>query len=143
MLSEKTGISFFDGDDFHPPENIQKMESGNALDDTDRKGWLEELNRLAKREQENRGAIIACSALKKAYREILTNGVTANCFFIFLKGDFETIQKRLEKRQAHFMPPELLRSQFDTLQSPDKALVFDIKKKPIEIVEKITRTLTL
>ena len=137
MLSEKTGIPFFDGDDFHPPENIRKMSSGQPLNDHDRQGWLVALNALAKKEKEKKGAVIACSALKKNYRDILKNEQTENCFFIFLKGTFRTIQKRLEERGGHFMPAHLLQSQFDDLQPPADAYVFDIKNKPQEIVSDI------
>ncbi len=143
MLSEKTGIPFFDGDDFHPPENIQKMASGHPLNDQDRKAWLEELNRLAKNELKKSGAIIACSALKKTYRKSLKNGLGSNCYFIFLKGDFETIKKRLDSRGKHFMSSALLQSQFETLQPPDNALVFDIENKPSEIISAILKTLPL
>ena len=136
-LSEKTGIPFFDGDDFHFAENIDKMASGQPLNDDDRKGWLQKLNDLAKKEIKNKGAIIACSALKKPYRAILKNGLKNNYAFIFLKGDFETIKKRMENRGGHFMPTGLLESQFDVLEVPKDALVFGIENRPEEIVEGI------
>ena len=137
MLSERTGIPFFDGDDFHPKENIEKMASGQPLNDDDRSGWLDSLNNLANKEQANNGAIIACSALKKSYRDLLKNGLKEKCFFIFLNGDFETIKKRIENRGGHFMQSNLLKSQFNTLESPEDALVFDIEKDPSEIVNDI------
>ena len=136
MLSEKTGIPFFDGDDFHPPSNIQKMASGQSLNDDDRQGWLKALNELARKEIQNNGAVIASSALKKSYRNILKKGLS-HCFFIFLQGSFETIKKRMEVRAGHFMPVDLLKSQFDALEFPDEALIVDILKGPDEIVKQI------
>ncbi|MEZ4932134.1 MAG: gluconokinase [Saprospiraceae bacterium] len=143
MLSEKTGIPFFDGDDFHPAENIQKMASGQPLDDEDRQGWLLALNNLAKKEKGERGAIIACSALKEKYREILKKGLGANCFIIFLNGTFATIENRLQQRGGHFMPTQLLQSQFDALQPPEDAFVFDIINEPAAIVDAILLKLTM
>ena len=143
MLSEKANIPFFDGDDFHPVENIEKMAVGLPLDDSDRQGWLHALNRLAIKEAKIKGAIIACSALKKSYRDILKNGLGEKCFFIFLKGDFETIKKRMEKRGGHFMPAHLLKSQFDALEPPEDALIFEIKIEPELIVETILEMIFL
>jgi carbohydrate kinase (thermoresistant glucokinase family) len=143
MLSEKTGIPFFDGDDFHPVENIQKMASGQPLDDEDRQGWLLALNNLAKKEKGERGAIIACSALKGKYREILKKELGANCFIIFLNGTFATIENRLQQRGGHFMPTQLLQSQFDALQPPEDAFVFDIINEPAAIVDAILLKLTM
>lgn len=142
LLSERTGIPFFDGDDFHPKKNVRKMASGRPLNDNDRRGWLETLNLLAKKEMKNKGAIIACSALKKSYRKILNKELADHSFFIFLKGDFEMIQKRMEQRKGHFMPAELLKSQFDDLETPEGAMVFDIENKPEEIVAGIIKVLS-
>ncbi|MEO1261316.1 MAG: gluconokinase [Bacteroidota bacterium] len=136
MLSATTGIPFFDGDDFHPAANIQKMASGQALNDDDRQGWLIDLNILAKKESLKNGAVIACSALKSAYRTTLKNGLE-NCFFIFLNGDFDTIKKRMEARGGHFMPSHLLESQFADLEFPGDAVVIDIENKPEEIISEI------
>lgn len=140
LLSEKLGHPFFDGDDFHPEENIQKMQAGRPLDDNDRKGWLLRLNQLAL-EHKKTGAVIACSALKKNYRGLLRAGMGSNIKFIYLKGSFELIKSRLENRNGHFMPLELLQSQFDTLEPPSKALSVSIKGKPSEIVEEIVKQL--
>ena len=136
MLSEKTGIPFFDGDDFHPTANINKMAAGHPLNDEDRQEWLTALNNLAKKEIDNKGAIIACSALKKTYRIILKKRLN-NCFFIFLNGDFSTIKNRVEARSGHFMPVRLLKSQFEDLEIPKDAIVIDIKNDPAAIVSLI------
>src|SRR5690606_20845616 len=140
LLSKATGLPFFDGDDFHPEENIQKMAGGIPLDDRDRKGWLIALNQLALEHREM-GAIIACSALKRTYRSLLRAGMGDRILFIHLKGSFELIKSRMERRKGHFMPLDLLQSQFDVLQPPSKALTVSIDKSPEEIVEEILKQL--
>src|SRR5690606_937366 len=140
LLSGALGLPFFDGDDFHPEENIQKMVGGIPLDDKDRKGWLIALNRLAM-EHRGKGAIIACSALKRTYRSLLGAGMGESIAFIHLKGSFELIKSRMEQRKGHFMPLELLRSQFDALEPPSKALTVSIDQSPEGIVEEILKRL--
>ena len=93
-LARHLGIPFFDGDDFHPPENIQKMAGGVPLEDADRRGWLVHLNELASR-QTGTGAVIACSALKERYREILVTGLQAEICWIYLHGSHEQINNRM------------------------------------------------
>ena len=138
-LSVNTGIPFFDGDDFHPPANKEKMKAGHALNDDDRKGWLTRMNELAKEQSHKTGAIIACSALKEKYRVILSEGIKIPVYWILLQGSFEMIQERMKARKEHFMPASLLQSQFDTLETPDDAIVMDIKNSPEEIVADILR----
>ena len=140
LLSEKLEYPFFDGDDYHPEENVKKMKTGTPLDDDDRKGWLIRLNQLAL-EQKKTGAVIACSALKKNYRGLLRAGMGNKIKFIFLKGSFDLIKSRLEGRKGHFMPLGLLQSQFDALEAPSKALSVSIKDTPSEIVEEIVKQL--
>lgn len=142
LLSKKTGIPFFDGDDFHREVNKQKMASGEALNDHDRQGWLEALNALAIRHQKSEGAIIACSALKENYRQILSREVRFT-YFVHLKGNFELITERMKQRKGHFMPPVLLKSQFDTLENPIKALTFSITMTPEEITDQVVRIVNL
>ena len=138
LLSEKLGYPFFDGDDYHPASNIEKMSSGKPLDDEDRKGWLLALNQLARQHRKN-GAIIACSALKKNYRSLLRAGM-GNCMgFVYLEGSFELIQSRLEKRKGHFMTSRLLQSQFDTLEAPTKEITVSIEHTPKKIVQDILK----
>lgn len=133
LLSQTTGIPFFDGDDFHPAENIKKMSSGEPLNDVDRKGWLESLNRLAKK-QLSEGAILACSALKDKYRKTLSEEIENKLIFIYLKGSFEQIKNRLESRKGHYMSSVLLKSQFDTLEEPKNAIDVSIQLSPEEII---------
>nr|WP_297788134.1 gluconokinase [uncultured Allomuricauda sp.] len=140
LLSAKLSRPFFDGDDFHPEANIKKMSSGNALNDEDRKEWLIQLNKLAIKHRHS-GAIIACSALKKNYRSMLRAGM-GNCMvFVYLNGSFELIKSRLEKRKGHFMPLELLKSQFDTLEPPTKEITVSIEETPEKIIENIIKHL--
>ncbi|MCG2461109.1 gluconokinase [Flavobacteriaceae bacterium F89] len=136
MLAKKLGIPFFDGDDFHPVSNIQKMKAGIPLNDADRHGWLLNLNALAK-ENSKKGVIIACSALKESYRRILDNGIEKEVVWVFLKGSFKTLHKRMENRKGHYMPPSLLKSQLDTLETPKHALIESITKTPETIVKEI------
>ncbi len=136
-LSEKINMPFFDGDDFHPIANKEKMRSGIPLTDEDREGWLIRLNEKAKEESKKNGAIIACSALKEKYRTILSGGISVPVYWVFLQGSFDLIKKRMQERKGHFMPPSLLASQFDALEIPENAITVDISKSPGEIVESI------
>ncbi len=135
MLAEKLNIAYIDGDDFHPPSNIEKMKSGKALDDNDRKGWLESIHDHISKSEES--IVVACSALKEKYRTILKGRSTKPIHWIFLIGSFELIHKRMAKRTGHFMPNALLQSQFDALEVPDYALKIDIRASQQDIVNKI------
>lgn len=127
LLAEKTGGTFLDGDDFHPPENVAKMSSGIPLTDEDRQSWLESLAKVIR--EANSLTIIACSALKASYRKILRGAD-----FVFLTGSAELLTERINQRTDHYMPPGLLQSQLDTLEAPDDALTVDVVKTPDEIV---------
>ena len=135
-LAGHLGIPFFDGDDFHPPENIQKMAGGVPLTDADRRGWLVRLNELALCHTST-GAVIACSALKERYREILVTGLQAEIRWIYLHGSHEQIYDRMQKRQGHFMPADLLRSQFEALEPPSYGIHIPVELGPEEAVELI------
>ncbi len=140
-LAAELGWSFHDADAFHPPENIAKMRSGVPLDDDDRAAWLAAMSELideALRAQHS--FVLACSALKRAYRERLQ--VNANeVKFVFLKGSYELIAQRMQNRKGHFMPPQLLRSQFETLEAPREALTLDVALSPRKIVRQIIQKL--
>ena len=142
LLSEKTGISFFDADNFHTTANIKKMQGGTPLTDDDRAQWLENINRLAREQMKLEGAIIACSALKENYRSILRNGVD-KVVWILLEGGYSLIYNRMKKRKGHYMPPELLQSQFDILEVPDYGLHVNVKDTPEKVVETIIDQLRL
>lgn len=137
LLAKKLEIPFFDGDDYHPPSNIRKMSNKQALTDEDRLPWLLALNELAKKQIENNGCIIGCSALKQAYRNILSGEIEHQTIWVHLQGTFEQIMERLNKRSDHFMPAELLKSQFDTLQESEVSINIDINLTPNEIVHLI------
>ena len=117
-LAERLGCPFFDGDDFHPAENIVKMANGQPLDDADRAPWLARLHDLAA-EHLARGetAVIAASALKRRYRDQLREG-NRGLRFVHLQGSFELIWSRMEQRTEHFMKADMLRSQFVALEAP-------------------------
>ena len=136
LLADELKIPFFDGDDYHPNANVKKMALGNPLNDTDREGWLKRLNGLAI-ENKNKGAVIACSALKNSYRLILKRNLDPLIEFVYLNGTFEEISDRLKKRKNHFMSIGLLKSQFDTLEVPNDAISVSITKTPLEIITRI------
>lgn len=136
LLAHKVGMPFFDGDDFHPSVNVQKMKSGQPLSDKDRQPWLEILSSEISAWNRSGGAILACSALKEKYRKILSAG-DGEIRFVHLKGSRHVIMERLKKRTGHYMPPELLDSQFESLEIPRNALTVDIQQKPPKIVKKI------
>jgi carbohydrate kinase (thermoresistant glucokinase family) len=138
-LAQQTGIHFFDGDDFHPPENIDKMKAGHSLNDDDRYGWLAAIHGFVQeRLNLNRSSIFACSALKRKYRIQLSKGVPPSQIkWIYLKGDYDTIFRRMQSRTDHFMPATLLQSQFDTLEVPENAIIVDINWSVEEIIQYI------
>lgn len=140
-LADELKIPFFDGDDFHPQTNIRKMASGQPLNDEDRLGWLKSLNKLAADQLKNNSLVISCSALKEKYRQILSDGLEQNCKWIFLHGSKETIALRMSKRKDHFMPENLLQSQFETLEEPAYGIPVDIEMTPKEIINKILNQL--
>jgi len=134
MLSAQTGIPFFDADDFHPLPNIRKMSQGIPLNDDDRYEWLLKLHELARSSINDKGAIIACSALKEKYRSLLSAGITGQVSWVYLKGSYDLIRHRMKQRKGHYMPEALLQSQFDTLEEPANAFTIDVGLPP----EKIT-----
>jgi carbohydrate kinase (thermoresistant glucokinase family) len=136
LLAQRLDLPFYDGDDFHPEANIKKMSSGEPLTDIDRHDWLVSLNKLAA-ENEPKGAVIACSALKNSYRDILAADLQSPVHWILLEGTFQEIFHRLEARKGHFMPQGLLQSQFDTLEIPEGAISVSINKEPEHIVSTI------
>jgi gluconokinase len=125
-LAERLGWDFFDADDFHPPQNIAKMAAGIPLSDSDRTPWLAALSdQLFASLKAGRHPVLACSALKESYRKQLLNGKDG-VEIIYLKGSYDLIQARMAGRQGHFMKPEMLKSQFATLEEPQTALILDV-----------------
>jgi len=140
-LAAELGWPFYDGDDFHPPANVDKMRQGLPLTDDDRAPWLTALRHLIDGVLEARqSAVIACSALKQAYRNRLA-GPHREVQFVYLKGSYALIRQRMLERHGHFMRAGLLASQFDTLEEPEEALTVDIAQEPGAIVDQIRRTL--
>ena len=118
MAEHTFELDFVDGDDLHPQENVERMRAGIKLDDETRKPWLEAICKYADTHfAQNRSLVVACSALKKSYRELLRT-VSGQVYFVFLNGPQEVIQKRIEARQGHYMPSSLLESQFADLEDP-------------------------
>ena len=139
-LAARLDLPFYDADNFHPAENIKKMETGKPLNDRDRLPWLEILRRNMAQWEHNGGAVLACSALKKSYRRLLSPP-NIDVQFIYLKGEKSLIKKRIQKREDHFMPADLLDSQFEALEEPQNAITVDIDQKPAHIVAEIMQQL--
>ena len=139
------GWTFHDGDDFHPPANVEKMRSGRPLDDDDRGPWLDALARLLRESvAAGRGVVVGCSALARRYRARL--GLPdPRIMLVHLDGTADTIRKRLEQRAGHCMPTTLLDSQFATLERPtpaEGAVVVDVGVEPDAIVRQISAAVT-
>ena len=140
-LARELGWRFFDADEYHPPQNVAKMAAGEALDDEDRKPWLERLNReLWQLDARGEDAVLACSALKEKYRRRLADGIK-RLEWVYLKGDFELIDSRLARRRHRYMPASLLRSQFEALEPPQRAIVVDVAGDVASSVDLIKRSL--
>jgi gluconokinase len=137
-LATRLGCPYYDGDDFHPPENVAKMASGVPLNGADRAPWLARLAALLQ-QHEGRGetAVLACSALKKAYRDKLR--ISEQVQFVYLKGSFDLIWQRLSQRPNHFMKADMLRSQFASLEPPstDEAIHVAIDQPVTDSVNQI------
>lgn len=140
LLADKLKLSFFDGDDFHPKSNVQKMKNGMPLNDQDRQPWLELLAMELTSWEQDDGAVLACSALKESYREVLASKCN-NIAWIILNGSRELLIERLDSREGHFFTPRLLDSQLDALELPDYGWVIDVQLPPDEIINVILERL--
>jgi gluconokinase len=153
LVASQLGCKFIDADDFHPKENVAKMAKGIPLTDEDRDPWLQELQQFTLACVDE-FLILACSSLKKSYRDVLsgdrdsisskdTHKSHYTTCFVYLDGSFDTIYKRLEQRSSHYMKPQMLKSQFETLEIPDDsdALILSITLPPHEIAEKVVKWL--
>ena len=133
-ISIEHNFRLIEGDAFHPKSNINKMQSGIPLDDLDRKPWLEKLNQEIHKHS-SQGIVLACSALKQNYRDLLAKHfLTGQIQWIYLKCDFKILQERLKKR-THFMPLSLLQSQLETLEPPKEAIYLDATKKLNQLMD--------
>lgn len=133
LLAAHLGCEFLDGDDFHPPENVDKMAAGTPLADEDRRPWLEGLNEKLKGKEH---AVLACSALKQSYRDVLARDLP-RCNFVFLNGSIELIRSRLDERRHRYMPASLLESQFAALEPPARCVAVDVAQRPERCVNQI------
>jgi len=144
LLAERLHLIFADADDYHSAANKAKMAAGHPLDDQDREPWLETLNKLLLAWFEaGKGGVLACSALKDAYRKTLARGLPINAIaFVLLDGSKEMIAARLAQRKDHYMNPALLDSQFATLELPANALRIVNDRAPNAVVDEIVQHLT-
>lgn len=141
MLADALGGVFEDADDFHPPANKEKMTARIPLTDEDRWPWLQNLrDRIVVQREQSSCYVLACSALKQKYRDLLRDGDDRETMqFVYLKGSQDLIGSRMAERKGHFMPTTLLDSQFATLEEPQDALVVDVGFTPEEIVTEILK----
>ena len=140
QLSQKIDIPFYDADDFHPIENIEKMKKGISLNSADRYPWLNLLADKIKEWNSKDGAVLACSALKEKYRKILALNNNP-IIWIFLSGSKDLIRTRIENREDHFMDSNLLDSQFNNLEIPEYGIHIEISKSSDQIITEIVSKL--
>jgi gluconokinase len=136
FLASSLGWAFYDGDDFHPETNVTKMSSGIPLTDEDRAPWLAKLGEIiAQHSAEGENGILACSALKQKYREMLSSA--GDVATVYLKAEPALIRQRLETRRGHYMPTALVESQFVALEEPEDVLTISASWSPERIVRTI------
>lgn len=141
-LAQKLSWRFVDADDFHSPANVAKMHAGIPLDDADRAPWLQSLHEaIAGWIATHESVVLACSALKEAYRRQLLVGPEVK--LVFLRAEFAVVSEHLAHRHGHFMSPALLQSQFNTLEPPSDAIIIDASKSIPEVVADICAALGL
>lgn len=144
MLAGALHCQFLEGDDLHPPSNVEKMHGGTPLTDADRLPWLKKIAaEIDDWRSHGESGVVTCSALKRAYRDIII-GDRRDVTLVYLRGSRELIQQRMAARHEHFMPVALLDSQFATLEEPgpdEHPVVVDIGGRPAEIVAGIVRQL--
>lgn len=142
-VAQRLGWSFVDADDFHSPSNITKMRAGIALTDADREPWLETLNRLLlTKQREESDVVLACSALKHAYRLTLADGV-GNLRFVYLDVPEAVVIERVRARRGHFLHSELVASQFTDLETPntDEAIIIDADRPKAAVIDSVVEAL--
>ncbi|MBP6469262.1 MAG: gluconokinase [Chloroflexi bacterium] len=144
-LAQRLGAMFYDGDDFHPPQNVAKMAGGSPLNDDDRYPWLARLHDLlAEHLAQGETAVLACSALKKKYRDQLRQG-NEGVRLVYLQGSLNLIWERMAARQDHYMKPVMLQSQFDALEppSPQNTMIISVEHSVEDIVDYIIQEFDL
>jgi gluconokinase len=144
VLAAMLGWDFIEGDEYHPIVNVEKMRAGIPLTDDDRRPWLRSLRqRIEEACKQGENIVLACSALKREYRQYLERHDLECVYYVFLHGSGELISRRLAERKGHFMNPNLLQSQFEALEVPEGTLQVDIAPSPEEIAAEIRRKLDL
>lgn len=145
LLAAQLSWEFADGDDFHPPANIQKMASGIPLTDEDRLPWLQSIrDAMLQWLAQGKSVVLACSALKRSYRELLGISSTAKDIkLVYLKGSYDLLLERLHSRTGHYMKEQMLASQLADLEEPTNAITIDISNSPEQIVSAIRKSLGL
>lgn len=141
LLSSKLDLPFYDADDFHPKDNVEKMANGIPLEDRDREAWLKNLSAHIQKWNAEGGAVLACSALKESYRKKLQSIPREELVWIFLHSEYEIILERLTSRKNHYFKPSLLQSQYDTLEFPGYGIHINVNKTEQEILEEIMKNL--
>ncbi|MEH6580262.1 MAG: gluconokinase [Amphritea sp.] len=142
-LAELLGAAFLEGDSFHPAENVARMAAGIPLTDSDRAPWLEQLSRRMAEHDQSSPIVLACSALKKSYRQLLAAN-SDQVVFVYLQGDRNDIQQRMAERLDHFMALSLADSQFETLEEPDSdenVITVSINHSVEKIVDQVVQSL--
>ena len=142
LLASQLGWEFADGDSFHSPANIEKMSRGVPLDDNDRIPWLDAIHEAMEQwSAQRRNVVLACSALKKSYRDHLQ--IISGVKLFYLKGTYDLLLERLHSRKGHYATEQLLASQFADLEEPADAITVDVAHSPEEIVAEIRKQLAL
>ena len=142
LLASQLGWEFADGDSFHSPANIEKMSRGVPLDDNDRIPWLDAIHAAIEQwNAQRRNVVLACSALKKSYRERLQ--INSGVKLVYLKGTYDLLRQRLYARKGHYATEQILTSQFADLEEPADAITIDVARSPEDIVMEIRKQLSL
>lgn len=139
QLAERLGVPFIDGDRLHPPRNVELMASGHPLTDEDREPWLRRVGETLAEHRPTGGLVIVCSALRRRYRDALRS-FDSEAFFVELYGPMELVAERIGKRTHEYMPPALLKSQYDTLEplaADERGMRVSIEPAPEVIVDEV------
>jgi carbohydrate kinase (thermoresistant glucokinase family) len=139
-LAQGLGLPYVEGDELHPPRNVALMAAGTPLTDADRQGWLEAVARTLANAADT-GVVVSCSALKRGYRDLL-RASAPDLLLVHLHGERELLERRLQARSGHYMPPALLQSQLDTLEPPqpdERALGADVAEPPDRLVGRLVQ----
>ena len=142
LIAEHRGWIFLDADDFHPPANIEKMHHGIPLTDADRLPWLEKIHaELLRQTQSGKNIVLACSALKQSYRNLLSPALDMRV--VYLRGTYEVMRHHIESRHGHFAGEDILAGQFADLEEPHNALVLDVSRSPQQLAAEVIVSLHL